>query len=95
MSNYIESAREILQKKLNLSDEYLLDLYTLLVFTEGVNTSLEHVHDAWSIWKNRIRPDHHSLIPFNELSARVQGLDAKYAKAICQTALEIRGYKTA
>lgn len=64
----------------------LIDLYALLVLTQGESTSLDDVHDAWSVWKSRIRPDHHSLIPFNELSQEVQELDRKYMLAIRKVA---------
>lgn len=87
--NYIEEIRNRLSVELGkpLGDP-LMDLYTLLVLVKGEAVTLEDVHDAWAVWKDRIRPDHHSLIPFGELSERVQGLDQHYADAIARTAQE-------
>jgi hypothetical protein len=76
----------MLRKELPGIDEDLLDLYSLLVLVQGVNTTLRDVHDAWSVWKNPIRPDHKSLIPFGDLSPEVQELDRKYADAIITVA---------
>lgn len=82
MRNYVQEVLDELDNEIGGLPNELLDLYGLLVFVKGDKVTLEDVHDAWSIWKNRIRPDHHSLIPFNELSERVQELDRKYADAI-------------
>lgn len=87
MPNYIENTRSALTRELGKPlDSRLLDLYTLLVLVKGAEVTLEDVHDAWAVWKSPIRPDHHSIIPFGELSERVQGLDQPYADAIARTA---------
>jgi hypothetical protein len=86
--NYIQTARGLLSKKIDVEDD-LLDLYTLLVFVAGANTDLAHVHDAWAIWRSRTDPTHKSLIPFSELSKETQELDRKYVEAIQETAQEI------
>ena len=86
--NYIEKARKILGLKIDVESE-LLDLYALLVFVKGEKTSLEDVHDAWSIWKNRIDQRHRSLIPFSGLSKDVQEMDREYTVAIRETAIEL------
>lgn len=83
--NYVQEKIDELGQILNLPAE-LMDLYILLVFVKGADVTLEDVHDAWSVWKNRIRPDHHSLIPFDELSETVQELDRKYADGIAKVA---------
>lgn len=83
--NYVQEKIDELGKILNLPAE-LMDLYILLVFVKGEDVTLKDVHDAWSVWKNRIRPDHHSLIPFDELSEAVQELDRKYAEGIAKVA---------
>lgn len=83
--NYVQEKIDELGQILNLPAE-LMDLYILLVFVKGAEVTLEDVHDAWSVWKNRIRPDHHSLIPFDELSETVQELDRKYADGIARVA---------
>lgn len=94
MDNYVEIARESMRKRLNVKDETLLNLYILLVLTKGRETSLEDVHDAWSIWKNTTRPDHWSIVPFNQLSVETKARDLKYVRAIVQTALELNENKT-
>jgi hypothetical protein len=86
--NYIQTARGLLSKKIDVEDD-LLDLYTLLVFVTGASTELEHVHDAWAIWRNRTNQSHKSLRPFSELSQETQELDRKFVKAIQETAEEI------
>ena len=86
--NYIQKARDILAKKIDVEDD-LLDLYTLLVFSTGVDTELMDVHDAWAIWRNKTDPRHKSLIPFSELTQETQELDRKYLEAIRATAEEI------
>lgn len=83
--NYIQTARAILAQKLDIESD-LLDLYTLLVFVKGINTSKKDVHDAWAIWRNNNKPEHESLVPFWELSNSVQELDREYADAIRETA---------
>jgi hypothetical protein len=60
----------------------LIELYALLVVSLGTDAGLSDVHDAWSIWQNRKRPDHRSIIPFNELKSEVQEMDRKYVEAI-------------
>lgn len=67
-------------------DSELLDVYTLLVLVKGEDVTLKDVHDAWAVWKNNIRPDHHSLIEFDELTEEVQELDRKYAESIALVA---------
>ena len=86
--NYVEKARSILSKKIDVESD-LLDLYTLLVFTVGVDTELIDVHDAWAIWRNKTNPMHKSLIPFGELTPETQELDREYTDAIRQTAQEL------
>ena len=86
--NYIQKARSILAAKIDVEND-LLDLYTLLVFTKGIDCELIDVHDAWAIWRNNSNPSHKSLIPFSELTPEVQELDREYAEAIQQTAQEI------
>lgn len=84
--NYIDEAREFLAKELPDLEESLLDLYTLLVLTQGVNTTRESVHDAWAVWRSRTDPKHRSVVPFGELCPDVQALDAPYADAIVRVA---------
>ncbi len=86
--NYVEKVIEALSEELPGLDRDLLRLYALLAMTTGTETSLEDVHDAWSLWKNEIKADHKSLIPFSELTVEVQELDRKYADAIRKVALD-------
>jgi hypothetical protein len=82
MGNYIQQVMSALSEfHPNLAPE-LLEMYALLVLVRGEGVTLKDVHDAWSVWKNQHRPDHHSLIPFEQLSPVVQAMDEKYAKSI-------------
>lgn len=67
----------------------LLDLYALLVMTSGEWTTVEHVHDAWSLRASRVNPGHPSIVPFSELSEQVQARDLKYATVIRRIAHEL------
>lgn len=89
---YIESARALLVEKLDgvMKDGPLMDLYLNLVFAKGEETTLEDVHDAWAIEKSRVRPDHHSIIPFDELTLKVQEMDRQFVDAIVATARELK-----
>ena len=87
--NYVAEVRAEVAEATGCSG-MLLDLYTLLVFTKGKFTTLEDVHDAWSVWKNAKMPDHRSLIPYDELTLEVQELDRDYANAIIKVAKEIK-----
>jgi hypothetical protein len=86
--NYVQPVISDLVRLLPHCDGILLNLYALLVMTRGVNTSLEDVHDAWSIWQNLSDPEHRSLIPFDQLTPEVQELDRKYMGAIHYVAAE-------
>ncbi len=88
LDNYVNVVKKLLSKHIDVEDD-LLDLYALLVLTTGVNTTWENVHDAWAIWRNRTKPDHKSLVPFENLTPDVQELDDEYTKAIQAVAKEI------
>lgn len=92
MKNYISKIILVLDNMLPGLPPELLDLYVNLVLSTGTETTLENVHDAWSIWKNRIDPTHKSLIPFQELTPEVQELDRKYMNAIRSVALDIERF---
>ena len=91
MLNYVDEALELLIAEIPGMPDELLDVYVLLVFVKGTATSLEDVHDAWAIWKNRSIPNHKSLIPFDELTKEVQELDRKYMNAIRKVAAKLNG----
>lgn len=67
------------------SDE-LFRLYALLVLTRGTDTTLEDVHNAWSVWISESDPTHPSLVPFGDLTAEVQAQDKPFQVAIHQVA---------
>ena len=93
MDNYIEEAKDALMREIDVEFE-LLDLYTLLIFTTGIHTTLKNVHDAWCIWKIKSGTEHalshQSLRPFEELSEEVQELDREYTEAIIKVAKLIK-----
>lgn len=80
--NYISKIIEALKEEIPDCDDSLLGLYSLLVLSKGIDTTLSDVHDAWAVWRNVTNPNHKSLIPFSELSQEVQDLDTKYMEAI-------------
>lgn len=80
--NYVAELRDELAARLPRIDAELLDLYTLLGLQYGLTTDAVAVHNAWSVWCNRTRPNHPSLIPFPYLKTEVQALDDPYVKAI-------------
>jgi hypothetical protein len=64
----------------------LITSYALLALVKGDQTTLEDVHDAWSLWRWRARPDHPALLPFERLPAEIQELDQPYLDAIVRVA---------
>lgn len=84
--NYVQQVIDPLTVELRAidpdPDPVLTRLYALLVLVKGVDTTLQDVHDAWSIYKDITRPDHRSLIPFNDLTPEVRELDRKYVDAV-------------
>lgn len=80
--NYVQQKISEFRNLHPTMDERLVDLYILLVFVKGEDVTLEDVHDAWSIWKNKIRSDHRSLVPFDELTPEIQNYDQKYVDSI-------------
>jgi len=87
--SYIEKIMSRIADLTDGLDETLLGLYALLALTKGEDTSLEDVHDAWAAWRVQTRPDHPSLIPFDQLTPEVQELDRPYMDAIRVVAREI------
>lgn len=60
----------------------LYRLYALLALTRGLQTTLEDVHNAWSVWMAERGEQHESLVPFSALSQNVQLEDRTYMEAI-------------
>jgi hypothetical protein len=83
---YIQAAVRDVEKELPGLSPELTDLYTLLYFVKGADTTLEDVHNAWAIWRNRNAPAHISIVPFDQLTVVTQELDRKYAEGIIKVA---------
>lgn len=64
----------------------LFVLYAVLMRAKGEDTQASDVHDAWSAWMTRRKPDHDSLRPFEQLAASVQSEDAPFLTAIHRAA---------
>lgn len=90
--NYVQVVIDKLNAEIDLYPD-LTELYALLVLTKGLATTLEDVHDAWSIWQNRTVANHRSLIPFDELTLEIQELDRPYMDAIHAVALDLQTIK--
>lgn len=86
MSNYIDDIACKIASRFGESPTNLYRLYALLALTTGENTMPEDVHNAWSVWRADTKPDHKSLVPFDELPLEVRDLDAPYAAAIREVA---------
>jgi hypothetical protein len=86
---YIERLiKEILIEFPKLADKpELVDLYAAIVLAKGIDLDNRAVHDAWSVWQNRIRPDHRSIIDYDDLSPEVQDMDTKYTRGLILAAL--------
>lgn len=89
--NYIDEIKEELAKHIKVG-KGLMNVYSLLVLIKGEDTTLEDVHDAWSVninqtWDFATHGNHRSLVPFNELAKEVQDKDQHYVDGIRKTAL--------
>lgn len=89
--SYITAMIDQINEQIPNLEPELAGLYALLALTTGPETSLEDVHDAWAVWTatTRNRPDHPSLVPFNELDPKTQELDREYADGIHRAAAAI------
>lgn len=65
-----------------VDEQPLLDLYTLLVLTVGERCRCADIHNAWTIACQRTRPEHASLVPFDQLSPEVRAYDVKFRDAV-------------
>src|SRR5688572_22285767 len=75
-----------------LSDEDLplYRIYAVLLLAKGQDVTAEDVHNAWAAWASEHEPESRDLLPFKELSLRVQRKDLLYADAIHQVAERMR-----
>lgn len=87
--NYTQRVCELISEELPDQPEFLIRLYALLAMTTGTETTLENVHDAWSLWRTDDRPEHSSIVPFIKLSYEVQELDRPYTEAIRRVAAKL------
>ncbi|GLY08286.1 hypothetical protein [Actinoplanes sp. NBRC 101535] len=87
--NYVQQITRDLTTQLPDCDTHLIGFYALLALTHGQDTTLEHVHDAWALWRISTRPDHPDLILFDQLTPEVQELDRPYMQAIHQAAARV------
>jgi hypothetical protein len=71
--------------------ERLFRIYAVLVLAKGVEVTIEDVHDAWAAWESDRKPDSPSIVPFDQLTPRVQAMDAPFVEAIHQVARERSG----
>lgn len=87
---YIDRVVRLTSEKTGLKGEKLVRLYALLALVKGEDVTLEDVHDAWAMdmnFKEKNPPycyghDHHSLVPFDQLSKETQERDHEYVDAI-------------
>jgi len=96
--NYIDEVKEELAKHITVG-KGLMNVYALLVLVKGEETTLEDVHDAWSVninqtWNFAQNGNHRSLIAFNELAKEIQEKDRAYVEAIHETARILRTKKS-
>ena len=64
----------------------LFRLYALLMLAKGGQVDAVDVHNAWVVWMATREPNHESLIPFEDLPAKVAAQDTPYVAAIRQVA---------
>lgn len=85
--NYIDEIAYQIEAKIGSEqDMKLMRIYAVLALTTGKATTLENVHDAWSAWRAETRPDHPSLVWFNQLTPEIQEYDRKYMNVIHRVA---------
>lgn len=87
--NYVERMIVLVNEELPGLDRPLSELYALLALTKGGSVTLEDVHDAWAMWRNRTNPTHKSLVLFDQLDLSVQELDREYMDGIHRAASRI------
>lgn len=90
MTNYAYDALNAVTTELPNEDPELLRLYALLALTRGTFTTMEDVHDAWSLWRLSTAPEHPSIVRFDKLSRDEQVKDWPYVSAIRRAARNLR-----
>lgn len=72
------------------ADLALYRYYAVLLLAKGDHVTAEDVHDAWAAWASEFASDHRNLLPFKELSLRVQRQDLRYMNAIREVAARLQ-----
>jgi hypothetical protein len=85
-ATYVARAVQAVREETGVGDPDLLRFYALLVLTLGDRITPGDVHDAWALWKLPQRPDHRSLVPFDELDAEEQMKDQPYVDGLRRAA---------
>lgn len=68
------------------ADLPLYRLYAVLLLAKGQDVTAEDVHNAWAAWASEHEPENRNVLPFKELSLRVQRKDQLYVDVIHQLA---------
>ena len=68
----------------------LYRIYAVLLLAKGQDIVAEDVHNAWAAWACEHEPESGNLMPFKDLSLRVQRKDQPYVDAIHQVAERMR-----
>ena len=91
--NYMTRIRAIVDEELTASghdcDPVLVNYYTMLVLAVPGEITLEHVHDAWAMWRIDTRPDHQDLVPFRNLSDETAAYDIPFRDALMKAKARI------
>jgi hypothetical protein len=64
----------------------LYRLYAVLLLIKGQKVTTGDVHNAWAAWASDHDPNNRNLLPFKELSLRIQRKDQAYVDAIHEAA---------
>ncbi len=91
--NYFQDVVDAIKIEIPDIADDLAPIYALLVLVKGEETSMEDVHDAWSAWTNPKRPDHKSLVWFDELTPEIQEYDRKYMNHIHDVARDLQAVR--
>ena len=91
---YIDEVCSMVAQETGLKSKTLINNYALLVLFKGENATLSDIHDAWSMSMNFKEPnpphcyghDHHSIVPFDQLSEACQNKDIPYMEALHRVA---------
>lgn len=90
--NYVQAVHATLLERMEANSpghqtpEKVADAYLLLVFTTGVSTTPENVHDAWAVGRRVDRADSPYMVVFGDLDPDVAAWDEPFVRAIQETA---------